>query len=77
MPSFKESVTLHGVEIQVSGTYEPAEPQSWGYPGSNAEVNVSTYKIGGIEVSNLIDAADWYEEVNNLILAAVGELELA
>lgn len=74
---FSETIKLHGIAIHVTGTYEPAERPTYDYPGSGAEVNVTRYEIGGVDVSSLIDAADWYEAIDNQILEAVGELSYA
>jgi len=65
---FFKTIALFGVAIDVSGTYEPAEPATRDYPGSSPEVSVTSYQIGGMDVSNLIDSADWYEEVDKQIL---------
>lgn len=65
---FFKTIALFGVAIDVSGTYEPAEPATRDYPGYGPEVSVHTYQIGGTDVSNLIDSADWYEEVDKQIL---------
>ncbi|GAA4461863.1 hypothetical protein GCM10023189_37850 [Nibrella saemangeumensis] len=70
---FKETIHLHDVAIDVTGEYEPAERGSYDYPGSPAEVYVTRYEIGGVDVSNLIDAADWYEEIDREILKAMEE----
>ena len=67
---FFKTIALFGVAVDVSGTYEPAEAPSYDYPGSGPEVSVNTYMIGGTDVSNLIDSADWYEEVNKQILSS-------
>ena len=64
---------LFGVAVDVTGTYEPAEAPSRDYPGSGAEVSVNTYMIGATDVSNLIDTADWYEEVEKQILDSFGK----
>lgn len=65
---FFKTIALFGVAVDVSGTYEPAEPSTRDYPGSSPEVSVNTYHIAGMDVSNLIDSADWYEEVEKQIL---------
>jgi len=66
---FQETITLHGVAIQTTGTYDPAEPASYDYPGSGIEVSPTTIEIGGVDVSNLIDAAFWEEFETQLKLA--------
>lgn len=65
---FFKTIALFGVAVDVSGTYEPAEPATRNYPGSSLEVSVNTYHIAGTDVSNLIDSADWYEEVEKQVL---------
>ena len=65
---FVKTIALFGVAIDVTGTYEPAETATRDYPGSGPEVSVNTYQIAGMDVSNLIDTADWYEEVDKQIL---------
>ncbi|OIN61221.1 hypothetical protein BLX24_03935 [Arsenicibacter rosenii] len=59
--------------MMVVGTYGPAEPATWEYPGSPAEIDISRYEIGGVDVSNLVEAANWYEEIDSQIRKAFGE----
>lgn len=65
---FFKTIALFGVAIDVSGTYEPVEAGNRDYPGSGPEVSVNTYQIAGTDVLNLIDSADWYEEVEKQVL---------
>lgn len=66
---FSETITLHGVEIQTTGTYDPAEAATYDYPGSGIEVSPTTIEIGGVDVSALIDAGFWDEFETQLKLA--------
>ncbi|RYC70087.1 hypothetical protein [Spirosoma sordidisoli] len=70
---FNEEIRLHGVSVIVTGEWEPAELPTWDYPGSKATVSVTTATVGGVDVQDWIDLADWHEEVENLILSAVSE----
>lgn len=66
---FREEIKLHGVAVQVTGEWEPEEPET----NCPAEVHVTRYEIGGVDVGNLIDAMDAYEEIDAMILKAVSE----
>ena len=74
---FREEIKLHGVIVAVTGEWEAEEAQTWDYPGSEATASVTTATVGGIDVSDWINSAGWTEDLDSLILAAVGVPEYA
>ena len=73
MLHFNYTITFHSVSIDVAGTYCPSEPPTRDYPGSPAEVRVTRYEINSVDISTLIDAADWHEAIEIQLLAVLGE----
>jgi len=68
---FSKTIKIHGVAIQTTGTYDPAEPATCDHPGSGIEVSPTTIEIGGVDVSNLIDAAGFWEEFETQLKLAI------
>jgi hypothetical protein len=68
---FFQIVDLHGVAIQVSGTYQPAEKATRDYPGCKAEVYPTTTTVGGVDVSNWLDTFDLHQDLEAAILTAI------
>ncbi len=73
MLQFNYTITFHSVSIDVAGTYSPSEPRTRDYPGSPPEVRVTRYAINSVDISALVDAADWHEEIEIQLLAVLGE----
>ncbi len=73
MRRIKAEVTLHGIEISVRGTYEPAEPSEWDYPGSGPEIDIQAAIVGGVDVLPWVEAADWMEKLETTVLEYLGE----
>ena len=68
---FSKTIKLHGVEIQTTGTYDPAEPVTYDHPGSGIEVSPTTVEIGGVDVSDFIDAAGFWNEFEEQLKLAI------
>jgi hypothetical protein len=67
-------VTIYDVYLTVSGYYHPEEPEEMyddnmeGYPGCNAEFELQSVQLEGIEISSLLS-----DSVTNLIIEEVIE----
>ncbi|GAB3715746.1 hypothetical protein GCM10027592_56430 [Spirosoma flavus] len=68
---FSETVRLHGVAMSITGTYERAERPSRDYPGSGLEIYPITATINGTDVLPLINAVDWWDELETAIREAL------
>ena len=69
MKEIEIGITVSGVYVTVSGTYHPEEPSQMydnnmeGYPGSSAEFEISSVKLEGIVITDLLS-----DEVYQLII---------
>jgi hypothetical protein len=68
MKEVEIGVTIYDVRLEVSGYYSPAEPMVMyypdgsGYPGCSAEFEISSVKLEGIVITDLL-SDDVYNEI--------------
>lgn len=73
------TVNFMGIEMEVTGIYSPEEPMVMyykdgsGYPGSASEFEVTEVKIGNVNVDNLIEKLDAYNDLAELVIKQIEE----
>jgi hypothetical protein len=71
--SYKETVLLdmEGVQLEISGTFHPAERGDYWSDGSGAEFEWDAIKVGGICIASLIEH-QWETITERAISAITG-----
>lgn len=68
----KATISYCGVELDCTYDYTPAEQQTWTDHGYPAMAEISSVKVGGVEIWQMLDNAQ-IEAIETLILEERGE----
>jgi len=80
MKTTKETLTIIfcGIELTVSGTYTPEEPQvryyddMSGYPGASSEFDINSVQINGVEINDIL-SEDQFDEIAEICIQNIEE----
>jgi hypothetical protein len=70
MKTIKETVTVNylGFNFDLKGNYFPGEFQTYDYPGSDEEFEITEASLCGIDAEELINRLDAWDELAELAI---------